>query len=165
MPIQGSAFPSLTGWGETRDSLHAYVKVICAFAQVLAEPDPRWRHVSLKLEQGLLWTDELDPDGQRLRLGMDLAGHAILVHNPAGIVDAVDMRSGLTADEMAARLIQISNAFGVEPELPRDKHVNDAPCSYDPAAAQSYLQALKDAFDMQPQFQAKLAGDRGPVQR
>jgi hypothetical protein len=164
MPIQGSAFPSLTGWEETRDSLHAYTKVICAFARVLAEPDPMWWHVSLKLEQDLLWTDELDPDGQRSRLGMDLAGHAILVHNPAGIVDSVDMRSGFTADEMAARLIQISKAFGIEPELPRDKYVNDAPRSYDPAAAQSYLQALKNAFDVQSQFRAKLSGDRGPVQ-
>lgn len=158
------AFPTLAGWEPTRDSLHAYSKVLGAFARVLAKPHPQWWHVSLKLDHGLLWTDELDPSGARLRLSLDLQQQMIRLHSPAGVAASVDLQSELTANELAAALIQAIHSFDLDPTLPLEQYENDEPRKYDARMAQSYLQALELVFQIQSAFRDGLPGRKGSVQ-
>jgi hypothetical protein len=165
--VTDQRLPSLKGWEATRDSLHAYSKVICAVPRALAAPHPYWWHVSLKLEDELLWTDAIEHAalGDRdLRISMDLNAHEIGVEAGGDRVRAFALAGKPPASTLAGWIKEVLADLGIEAELDPGQVRNDEPREYDPQAAGHFLAALKIAHQAQAQVKASLQGETGPIQ-
>jgi len=160
-------FPSLEGWEPTRDSLHEYVRVVCAVPRALAEPHPLSWHVSLKLKSDLLWTDaihhpalaeqalQLYVDLQSNLAGLSLDGEAVETYSLDKLPDAAGL-----AQAIGSRLA----ALGIDTRLEFKPLTSDGPRAYDPAHAQSFLAALQLTYQVQSQVKVTLEGETGPIQ-
>ena len=52
-------FPDLGDWFQTRDTLHAYARVLGAVRRQLTPPHPRWWHASLRVNTEGLTTGQV----------------------------------------------------------------------------------------------------------
>src|SRR3972149_6948854 len=100
-------FPDLAGWEPTRDTLHLYSQVIGVVPRAHAEFQPRWWHISLKVEPDGLTTDHIPlPGGGTFWLKMDLQRHQVLLVTSRGEGRAFDMTRGLSATTFGDRVLE-----------------------------------------------------------
>lgn len=160
-------FPQLQGWEATRDALHAYAKVICAVPRALAEPHPKWWHISLKPHPDGAATDPIPLGGEgdtRLQLVLNLRTHSVeLLHN-AAVERAFTLESAPSAAALAGRLTVEIHGLGGRLELDPDQIEHNAPRTYQMEQAAAYRGALHSTAQALSQLRAQLAGDVGPVQ-
>jgi hypothetical protein len=160
-------WPSLSGWESTRDSLHAYAKVAGAPARVLAEPHPKWWHVSLKVEEEGLYSNPMGLDalsGRDLQTSLNLHAHTLNVLLDREIERSFDLTSGDTATDLGRKLDAVLKDLGISVDLPEDKYADNSPRSYDPVTAQRYLSAVRAVNRAMETLRAELDGERSPVQ-
>lgn len=160
-------FPPLAGWEATRKTLHAYTKVAGAPPRVLADPHPKWWHVSMKVsEQGLLSDVMTDAElgGQEVRTLLNLQSHTLDLLVDGETNQRFDLTAGDTATELGARLEAAFADLGVVIELPEDRYADDNPREYDPEAAGRYLVAVNAVNGVMKALRGELDGERSPVQ-
>jgi hypothetical protein len=159
--------PRLTGWEATRDTLHAYLKVIAAVPRALAAPQPHYWHLSLKLDNGLLWTDPIhypSIGSKALRLNLDLERDAINIMLGGELVTTLMLAAEPTASALADSISTELDGLGIEFELDPERVDNEQPRSYDPDFASRYLAALEAVHDAQEQAKSRMKGETGPIQ-
>ncbi len=158
-------FPALEGWQATKETLHAYSRVVGAVPRAHAIFHPKWWHISLKVTPIGLVTDNIPlPDGGIFNLVMDLSHHRVLLTTSTGISAEFSMQAGLTANQLADQLLGRVAELGLQGDYNREKFANDDPRSYDPQQAQTYFNSLVLVDQTFKRHQASLSGKVGPVQ-
>ena len=84
-------FPALTNWAPTRQTLHLYCQAISVLPRAHAKPQPRWQHISFKIQADGLRTGDMDRPGGRFWLVMDLQRHRVVLHTDEGPFREFDM--------------------------------------------------------------------------
>jgi hypothetical protein len=161
------AFLSLKGWEDTRDSLHAYAKVAGAPARVLAEPHPKWWHVSLKVDDRGLYSSPMHHEalGQdELQISLNLQTHTLDVLLGKAIDTSFDLTAGDTATDLGRNLEAALKDLGIMANLPEGKYADDGPRRYDPEIAGRYLTVINAVKRVMTTLRGELDGDRSPVQ-
>ena len=152
-------------WEPTRATLHAYAKAVGTIPRANATPHDRWWHISLKVRPDGLVTDQmLLPDGGTFEVRVDLRKHAVVVITDEGAGSSLSMTDGMTAREFGERLIEMVGGLDLNAEYATDKFADDDGRSYDPGAAEAYLEALTSLNHNFEIHRMSLDGEVGPIQ-
>jgi hypothetical protein len=163
MPNQ--SLPSLDGWETTKETLHAYSKVVGAIPRAHAEFHPKWWHISLKVQpDGLVTTNMRLPQGGIFFLRMNFHTHVIELVTSDGIRFSWSMAEGLTANQLAEKMLGAVASLGLDGEYVREKFESDKPRVYNSDHAENYFSALVYVDALFKKHRAQLDGERGPVQ-
>jgi hypothetical protein len=158
-------FPSLEGFEETRQTLHAYSKVLSVLPRAHAAPHPKWWHISLKVRPEGLVTDNMPlPGGGIFSLGMDLRNHNVLLRTSWGTSKTFSMLAGLSATAFGDQVLAAVAELGISAEYARKKFEDDDPLTYDPKMAENFFTALVNVDHLLKKHRATLSGEVGPVQ-
>lgn len=158
-------FPTLSGFGPTRRTLHNYVCAISAVARVHAIPQPHWWHTSLKVTPSGLLSDNIPlPTGGILAIRLDFHLRRLIAWSNDGRQESFPIDGGLSGTEMGDGLIAAAERMGLYGEYERDRFESDEPGTYDADAAQRFFAALAGADRAFKKHRARLTGDVGPVQ-
>ena len=155
------------GWKATRDTLHAYCKVIGAIREAFSPAQPRYQHLSLRLyTSGLTTTPILFP-GDKTRtfaLSLDLRNHYLLLSTSDGKVEQFRLSEGVTATELGEVLLEKLAALGIKGKVDKKKYKNDDPRSYELDWAQKFFTALNHVGQLFEQQKAGTTGKTDPIQ-
>lgn len=160
-------FPKLVGWKETRDTLHAYCKVLGAIRGAFTPEQPRFQHVSLRLyTSGLTTTPIPHPsDGARtFALSLDLRNHYVLLSTSKGDVHQIRLSEGLSATELGEQLLAQLAELGIKGKVEKKKYKDDSPRKYEIDWAEKFFTALSHIGQLFEQVKAGLPGETDPVQ-
>jgi len=158
-------FPSLDGWESTRDTLHWYTQAVGVIPRAHAEPQPRWWHISLKVQPDGLVTEPIAlPDGHTLYLVINLREHKVTLTTSRGEIQDFSMRQGLSSTEFGDRLIAAVADLGLTAKYAREKFENGDPRQYNPDMVDRYLTALLNADRIFKTHRNRLVGKKGLVQ-
>ncbi len=160
-------FPKLVGWKPTRDTLHAYCKVLGAIRSAYTPEQPRYQHISLRLYTSGLTTTPIPFPGdakQTFALSLDLRNHYILLSTSDGAVQQIRMSEGLSATQLGEELLGRLAALGIKGKVNKKKYEDDGPRSYALESAEHFFTALSHVGQIFEQFKAGLKGQSDPVQ-
>jgi len=167
LPKNKVFFPKLVGWKATRDTLHAYCKVLGAIRAAFAPPLPRFQHLSLRLYTSGLTTTPIPypADAKRtFALSLDLRNHYVLLSTSEGEVQQMRMSEGLSATQLGDELLSKLADLGVKGKVSKTKYKDDAPREYALDEAERFFTALSHIGQIFEQFKANLKGETDPVQ-
>lgn len=136
-------FPPLVDWTPTRDTLHAYSRVLGAILRAHAEPEPDWSHTSLVLDDDGLASRPFSTRRGDVRMRLDLRRQRFELDAPGGVV-SISLDGGLSATELADEVERRGEALGVKLAPDPAYYANDRPTGYHSAKAENYLHALHD---------------------
>lgn len=160
-------FPRLSDWAETRETLHAYSRVLGAIREAYTPPQPHWWHISLRPYTAGLTTTPMphpeDPE-RSFALSLDLRNHYVLLSTSDGEVQQFRIAEGLTATALGKLLLARLAGFGVKGEVPRKKFESEAPRRYAMDKAERYFSALAAVHKVFEAFRGELGGNFSPVQ-
>ncbi len=160
-----SAFPTLDGFGPTRDTMHTYAQAINVLARAHAEPRPHWWHTSLKVTADGLVSDPLPlPMGGTAVLLLDLTHHHLALMTHTGQVSTFPTTVGWSGTQMGDALIAAIGELGLHGDYERERFESDEPGVYDTVAVERFFAALTSANEVFKHHQAALSGDKSPVQ-
>ncbi len=159
-------FPSLEGGKATRDTLSLYAQVVGVVPRALAEPHPKWWHISLKMTPDGLVTDEIPgPDGEgAFQLRMNRHTHDVELLKGGSVAASFDMSGALPATEFGSQVLAGLAEYGIEGEYDTEKFDDSDPRTYDRAAAGAYFAALLEIDRVLKAHKASIEGETGPVQ-
>ena len=176
MNDRNPAFPELSGTAATRDTLHAYCRVLSALRRAHAPPHPRWWHVSLRVEpRGFVMPATSWPGRPDASFGMalDLVDHRLNVvanldEDPAVGTDvsvsSIDLREGLSGSALGDRVVHILGEAGIAVTPDRERYADETVRRYDPDHAAAWLAAFQAAECALGTVRGDLPGERGPIQ-
>lgn len=160
-------YPRLPDWTPTRQTLHAYARVLGAIRRAFAPEQHDWQHVSLRLYTAGLTTTPIPHPQDELRsfaLSLDLRNHYILLTDNAGEVQQIRIAQGYTATELGDLLLEKLAAMGVEGNVLREKFVDDHKRRYAMDAAERYFSTLASVGRVLVEFKDGLPGDTSDLQ-
>jgi hypothetical protein len=160
-------FPALGDWAETRQTLHAYAKVLGTIRGAFSPEQAHYWHLSLLPYTAGLTTSPIPHPADKRRnfsLSMDLRNHYILLTNSEGGVEQMRMAEGLSATQLGERLLGKLAEMGVEGEVNRHKYADESPRSYALDDAERYFTALTHVARLFEKMKAELKGESSPVQ-
>ncbi|MCI0854017.1 MAG: hypothetical protein J4N91_06255, partial [Chloroflexi bacterium] len=103
-----SEFPALSDWAPTRDTLSLYAAAVGVVPQALADPHPKWWHVSLKVQEEGAATIPIPHPGSSdttFQLVMNLKTHTVDIATDDGEIHSLSMTEGLSSTEFGNRLL------------------------------------------------------------
>jgi len=160
-------FPKLVGWKPTRETLHAYSRVLSAIRAAFTPEQPRFQHISLRLYTAGLTTTPIphpaDPK-RNFALSMDLRNHYILLSTSDRDVQQFRMSEGLSATYLGELLLEKLAELEIRGKVDKQLYADEKPRHYALDAAERYFAALSHAGRIFEQFKAKLKGETDPVQ-
>jgi hypothetical protein len=157
-------FPSLDGFGPTRQTLHLYAHAIGVVPRAHAIAHPKWWHISLKVRPDGLVTDNIAlPEGGVCHLRLDPHAHQIVLAASDGRWQSFDMRAGMTGTEMGEAIMAAVAAWGLEGEYNRQRFMSDEPRRYEVEMVGRYFTAVVNAERIFRQHLARVAGEGGEV--
>jgi hypothetical protein len=158
-------FPQLAeGWEATRDTLHAYCRVVGVVPRAHATPQPRWLHVSLEVTLAGLATQRMDlPAGGVFWLEINLLHNAVILNANRGEIRRFSMETGLTATAFGEQLLGRLAESELPGDYERQKFADEGPRPYDPVAAGTFHQLISTIDAIFKDYRASLAGETGPV--
>lgn len=154
------SFPELLpGYTPTLASLHAYARAMEAVPRAHGVPHPRWWHIGLMPGVSALRTAPVAlPDGGEFTSVMDLKSLEIVVRAPDE-EHRLSMGAGLTAPEMAERIIVVAMERGLPGPYDRSRFADSAPRQLEPGAVAAYSAAFDAALAVL-QHRREMLGDR-----
>lgn len=160
-------FPALADWAPTRQTLHAYTRVLTAIRRTFTPEQDDWQHISLRLyTAGLTTTPIPHPkhSGRTFALSMDLRNHYVLLTDSEGEVQQFRISECRSATELGDLLLPRLAAMDVLGEVPRSRFENDEERSYAMEDAERFLSALSSTSRAYDELKEGLKGDLSPVQ-
>lgn len=162
-----AAYPKIGHWAETRDTLHAYCKVLGAIRAAFAPEQPRYQHVSLRLyTAGLTTTPMPHPrdEGRSFSLSLDLRNHYVLLSTSEGEVQQIRMSERLTANELGEELLGKLGDLGIQGDVNKKKYADDDAREYALDEAERYFSALSHTGRLFEQVRSEVEGETDPIQ-
>ncbi len=158
-------FPTLDGFGPTRQTLQLYARALSAVARVHGVAHPNWWHISLRVTPSGLQGDNIPlPGGGILAGRLDLLSHRLVVWTSGGGEWTLPLDAGLSGTAMGEKVIAAVAEAGLHGDYDRQKFAADAPGVYDADAAGRFFAALVKADRILKKHRARLTGNTGPVQ-
>jgi hypothetical protein len=160
-------FPALPDWAPTRNTLHAYAKVLGAVRRAFTPELYDWQHVSLRLYTAGLTTTPIPHPSEPARsfaLSMDLRNHYVLLTDSVGEVQQYRIAEGYTATELGNLLLEKLAEMGVEGEVLREKFDSDEERRYALDDAERYFSALSSVGRVMQGFLDTLPDDKSALQ-
>lgn len=161
-----SIFPVLGDWRGTRETLHAYCKVLSAIRAAFTAEQPRHAHLGLRLyTSGLTTTPITNPSdpATSFALSLDLRNHYVLLSTSVGEVQQIRMSEGLSATQLGDELIARMEELGISGKVGKG-YQNDYQREYALVEAERFFAALNRAAQVFEQFRAQLGVESNPVQ-
>ena len=149
----------LAAWQETRDTLHAYSRILGKVRQSLTPPQAHWWHISLRPGHGGLTTG---PMPGACRLTLDLGQHALVAAH--GEDHQALPLAGHSVHSLTHAILHALAAWNVHPAIDLGLFADGTPRPYDAGQAQRYGQVLQTLAALWGRFQAELPGQTSPVQ-
>jgi hypothetical protein len=160
-------FPVLGEWSGTRETLHAYCKVLGTIRAAYAPEQPRFAHISLRLYTAGLTTTPIPfpEDGMRtFALSLDMRNHYVLLSTSQGDVQQIRMSEGLTATQLGEALQSKLSALGLKAKINAKKYKSDEPREYALDQAESYFAALTHSGQVLETFRSEIREETDAVQ-
>lgn len=160
-------FPALGNWAETRQTLHAYARVLGAIRGALTPEQPHDWHLSLLPYTAGLTTSPIPHPKDKNRnfsLSMDLRNHYILLTNSDGAVEQMRIAEGLSATQLGEKLLGKLAEMGVEGEVKRQKYEDEGPRRYVMEDAERYFTALSQTTRLFEKLKGQIKGESSPMQ-
>lgn len=160
-------FPDLSGTEATRDTLHAYSRVLGALRRAHAPPHERWWHMSLRLgPRGLVMPSTPWPDlpDSSFSIDIDLVDHRLDVLIGSESAAAIDLREDMSGSALGDRVVHLLAGAGVDVAPDRERYEDETSRTYDPAHAAAWLAALQGAECALGTVRDGITGERGPIQ-
>lgn len=151
-------FPPLVDWTATRDTLHAYSRVVGAILRAHAEAAPDWSHISLELDDHGLVSRPFAMRRGDVAMHLDLQRHRFELSAPGGVA-SISLDGGLSATELAEEVVRRGEALDVRLQPDPEHYASDRPTGYHTAKAEAYLQALHDVDGVFAAVRGELSGD------
>lgn len=155
--------PPLDEWRPTRDSLHAYAKVLGAIRREAVEPHPRWWHVSLLPGASGLTTGALVAEEQSVRVDLDLVRDQAVAQTIRG-PQSIQKLGEVTAEKLGEELVARLGEVGLEVDPPAERWRDASPREYDSGAAHRYQEALTAVVAAFAKVRDTFEGDVSPIQ-
>ena len=162
-----ATFPDLSGTEATRDTLHAYSRVLGAIRRAHAPEHPRWWHISIGVgPRGFVmpatpWPDRPDMD---FGVDLDLVDHQVVVGVSDETIATLDLREGVSGTALGDRAVHILRGAGVDVAPEREKYADETTRTYDPKHAAAWLEAFQAAQHALGTVREDLEGERSPIQ-
>jgi len=160
-------FPDLAGWEPTRDTLALYAKVLGAIPRALAEPHPRWWHISLRVHPDGLITTRIPIPGETsesFTLLLNLRVHKLVIAARKSEVREIGLAEGLPASAFGEQVLAALNELGIYAEVDRSGFEDPAPREYERTMAEKYFLALEGVDRVFKKFRSEIGGETSPVQ-
>ena len=160
-------FPLLSNWAPTLATLSRYANAVGVVPRALAEPHPKWWHISLKIHNDGVATDPVPHPSSTdvtYQLLMNLKTHTVDIPTTDGDVRSLSMTDGLSSTEFGDQLLSILGELEIEAEFEQEKFENDEPGVYDPESAGSYREVLTNTARVLRLHKSALSEDTGPIQ-
>jgi len=154
----------LAQWQETRDTLHAYSRILGKIRQALSPPQEHWWHASLLPSEGGLSTGPMPMDNgsSSCSLTLDLDRHAVLIAGQES--SQTILLTGQSVNSLAGSILGALDVWGVQPAIDLSLFADETPLGYNPDHAQRYNQILQRLAEIWRGFQSELPGKVSPVQ-
>lgn len=160
-------FPELSGTEATRDTLHAYSRVLGALLRAHALPHERWWHLSLRVEpDGMAMLPAPRPGNpeESFAVRMNLVDHRLVVIASDEDVGSLDMREGMSGSALGDRVVHLLRGAGVDVAPDRERYGDERSRPYDSAHASAWLAAFLASECALDAVRDGLSGERGPIQ-
>ena len=158
-------FPTLDGFGPTRQTLQLYSRALSGIARVHGVAHPNWWHISLRVTPSGLLSDNIPlPDGGILAGRIDLLRRQLVLWTSGGQEWALPLDGGLSGTQMGERLIAAVGEAGLHGDYDRRRFASDEPGAFDPDAAGRCFAALVKADRVFKKQRAQLTGNTSLVQ-
>lgn len=158
-------FPSLEDFEPTRKTLHTYTQAVGVLPRVHAEAHPRWWHVSLKVKENGLRSEDMPlPEGGSIHFLIDLTKHAIELQRGDELLKSFDMTAGLTGTQMGDALIAAAAELGLKGEYARERFESGEPRPYDKDLAGKFLEAVALAHRVFSRHRETIHQEAGIIQ-
>lgn len=167
MDTSSGDFPDLSGTEATRDTLHAYSRVLSAVRRAHAPAHPKWWHVSTSIGPrgiGMPTTPWPGRPDSGFAMRLDLVDHRLVIVAAEETVANLDLREGLSTSALGARVVQVLHGAGVDVAPDRERYADETSGRYDPEHAGAWLTALLSAQRALGVVREDLDGERSPIQ-
>lgn len=153
----------LAEWRPTRDTLHAYTRLVGKVRQALMPPQKHWWHISLRTSACGLTTTPMPAGNRTCDLTLDLTSHDLTVTTSRGDWWDVPLE-GQSSRELQEAALANLETIGVKPALDRKAFASEETNPYDVDAVEAYWQALSQIDLLLKQFRGELREETSPVQ-
>ncbi|HEY1410264.1 MAG TPA: DUF5996 family protein [Promineifilum sp.] len=158
-------FPSLNGFGPTRETLQYYARAVSALARAHVPAHPHWWHVSLRVTPtGLITSNIPTADHGILTGSMNFQTGEVVMESSDGRSWTIPMTLGLSGREMGGRVMAIAAEAGLAGPVEAARFDSDEAGVYDPELVMRFQSALVLAHRAFTRDRARLGIDAGPIQ-
>ncbi len=157
---------SLDKWRGTRDTIHAYTKVMGAVREALAPRTKHWWHISLRPGVTGLVTPPITAGGTSdsfaFTLELNLMKHELVIATSKGdhIRSALN---GQSVHHFCDNLLKILTTLGIKPEIDQGEFQDNTEREYDPVAANRFWQALGQIAMIFEEFKSGMREETSPT--
>lgn len=154
----------LTDWNPTRDTLHAFARMIGKIRTDYMPKSKHWWHITLSVSARGLTTTPFPVAGQSLELTLDLTTHQLTIDSSDAWSAALPLH-GQSPAGLCRRLKATLAAAGIElePDLLAD-FAGEAALPYDIAAVGRFRQVINWVDSVFKTFKGGLREETSPVQ-
>jgi hypothetical protein len=156
----------LSEWQPTRDTLHAYCRVLGKIRRSLTPAQKHWWHVSLRVQDYGLSTSLIPIPGREntsFEVWLDLAGHQLagkMYHKDEWKLDL----SGQSTREFMESTLDALAQWQIFPEIDRSLFEDPNPRAYDRDDAEKFWEVIYRIDHLLKQFKTELPDETSPVQ-
>jgi len=160
-------FPVFGDWRGTRETLHAYCKVVSAIRAAFTPEQPHHAHLSLRVYTSGLTTTPIsfpeDP-AQTFALSLDLRNHYLILSTSGGQVQQIRLSEGLSGTQLGDELVARLAELGVQGKVSQKSYHNDGRREYALDDAERFFAAITRANQVFEQARKQLGQDSETVQ-
>lgn len=160
-------FPVFGDWRGTRETLHAYCKVVSAIRAAFTPEQPRHGHLSLRVYTSGLTTTPIsfpeDP-AQTFALSLDLRNHYLILSTSGGQVQQIRLSEGLSGTQLGDELVARLAELGAQGKVPAKSYHSDTKREYALDDAERFFAAITRANQVFEQARKQLGHDSDVVQ-
>jgi len=169
LPVE--AWPALTEWADTRDTLHMWTQVVGKVRMALTPMVNHWWHVTLYVSARGLTTSLMPVGGRGVEIEFDFVDHVLAIRTADGDSRTVALKPRTVADFYAETMASLHD-LGVDVTIvPKPQEVvtaipfadDDVHRSYDSDAANRFWRALVDSNRVMTEFRSGFIGKASPV--
>ena len=163
----------LTGWEETKNTLHLWAQIVGKVRMSSTAPRNHWWHVALYVDvRGLTTRRMHSRDGVAFEIDFDFVEHRLVVKTNRGDVESFKLVDGLSVAEFDEKLRRTLAALGIDVAIREQPYRVQATtpfpddrehASYDRDAVERFWRVLEWTDEVLEEFAGWYCGKTSPV--